>query len=319
MSKATQPGLDTASPTIRAPVTVIAGRSRSRLNGDIPRAQGDVMPLADGLSLSWAHVHVDEPLQIERPVPTGILLSVTLAGEMHTRSNDGRWTMRNLAGHANLASISEPHPLRSNFAAGRDFTAVSLLLPPACFDNDVPGSLGTDLLARMPDPRTGTPLATPASRAVLSTAWQLLHPPHTGKLATLYRQSRGIDLLFGLLNTFSVQSAAPEPLHGSLIERLHHAREILDARLDDPPSLDELARAIGTNVRALKQGFKACFGDTVFGYVLEQRMQLARRLLEQGGMSVALVAQRVGYGASSNFTTAFRRRFGMPPSALMRR
>lgn len=320
MPKAIQPDLDMPPPITRAPVTVIPGRSRSRLNDGMPHAQGDVMPLLDGLSLSWVRAHVDEPLQIERPVPTGVLLSVTLAGEMHTRSSDGRWTMRNLAGHANLASMPEPQPLRSDFAVGGDFAAVSLLIPPAWFEDDAPVSLGADMQASMLSiPRAGTPVATPPSRAVLATAWQLLHPPHTGKLAALYRQSRGIDLLFGLLNTFSVQPAAPEPLRGGLIERLHHAREILDAQLDDPPSLDELARAIGTNVRALKQGFKACFGNTVFGYVLEQRMQLARRLLEQGGMSVALVAQQVGYGASSNFTTAFRRRFGMPPSAMMHR
>lgn len=320
MLKATHPGLDTPPPTSRVAVTAIPQGNSSRMNGSMPRAKGDIMALAEGLNLSWAQVHTEDPLRIERQVPTGILMSVTLAGEMHTQSRDGRWTMRNQAGHANLALMQEPQPLRSDFPAGGNFAAVSLLLPFDWLDDSGSISLGvrapTSTLGIL---RTGAPFATRPTRALLATAWQLLHPPHTGKLAALYRQSRGIDLLFGLLDTFSTQPASPVPIRGTLIERLHHAREILDARLDDPPSLDELARAIGTNVRALKQGFKACFGVTVFGYVFEQRMQLARRLLESEGVSVALVAQQVGYGASSNFATAFRRRFGLPPSAMTRR
>lgn len=321
MLKAAHPGLDTPSPATRVAVTAIPQGHRGRMNGSMQRAQGDIMALAEGLDLSWARVHTEDPLRIERQVPTGILMSVTLAGEMHTQSRDGRWSMRNHAGHANLASMQEPQPLRSDFSAGGDFAAVSLLLPSDWFDdNDGPMSLGVRVPAvALGLLRTGAPFAARPTRAVLATAWQLLHPPHAGKLAALYRQSRGIDLLFGLLDTFSAQPAPPVPIRGALVERLHHAREILDARLDDPPSLDELARAIGTNVRALKQGFKACFGVTVFGYVFEQRMQLARRLLESEGVSVALVAQQVGYGASSNFATAFRRRFGLPPSAMTRR
>lgn len=247
-------------------------------------------------------------------------MGVTLAGEMHTQSHDGRWTMRNQAGHANLASMQEVQPLSSDLSAGGNFAAVSLLLPSDWFDDGGSISLGVHAPTSMLDIlRTGAPFATRPTRALLAIAWQLLHPPHTGKLAALYRQSRGIDLLFGLLDTFSTQPASPVPIRGALIERLHHAREILDARLDDPPSLDELARTLGTNVRALKQGFKACFGTTVFGHVFEQRMQLARRLLESECVSVAVVAQQVGYGASSNFATAFRRRFGVPPSAMTRR
>lgn len=278
------------------------------------------MPLADGLSLSWVRLHVAEPLQIERPVPTGILLGVTLAGEMRTASSDGSWAMRNLGGHANFASMPEPQPLHSEFSEKGAFIAVSLLIPPAWFNDGGPVSLGADAqVSTIFPPPTTTPLTAAPSRAVLASAWQLLHPPHPGKLAALYRQSRGIDLLFGLLDTFSPRPVVPAPLGGGLIERIHFAREILDKRLDDPPSLDELARTIGANVRALKQGFKACFGQTVFGYVFEQRMLLARQLLETEGMSIAFVAQQVGYGASSNFTTAFRRHFGMPPSALKRR
>jgi AraC family transcriptional regulator, transcriptional activator of the genes for pyochelin and ferripyochelin receptors len=46
-----------------------------------------------------------------------------------------------------------------------------------------------------------------------------------------------------------------------------------------PPSLLELSRQIGLNDYKLKLGFKQLFGNTVFGYVWEQRMQQARFLL----------------------------------------
>ena len=301
-------------------VTVTPQQRRGRNKTNTSTGHGDVIPLAEGLSLSWARLHVSEPLQIERPVPPGVLLGVTLAGEMHTQSNDGFWTMRNLGGHANFASMPESQPLRSDINMHGDFIAISLLIPSVWFAGTGPSSLGAgETLSQPRVPPTHAPLMATPSRTVLASAWQLLHPPHSGSLARLYQQSRGIDLLFGLLDTFSPKPVTPAPLVGKRIEQMYYAREILDKRLGDPPSIDELARVIGTNVRTLKQGFKACFGETVFGYVFAQRMALARRLLETEGVGISLVAQQVGYGCASNFTTAFRRHFGIPPSAMRRR
>lgn len=89
----------------------------------------------------------------------------------------------------------------------------------------------------------------------------------------------------------------------------------LRQRLNDPPSLPELARLAGTNVNKLTTGFRQLFGCSVYEFVRAQRLDLAYRLIAAGHGSVAQAAQACGY-TDSHFTKVFRQRFGVAPSAL---
>jgi AraC-like DNA-binding protein len=100
------------------------------------------------------------------------------------------------------------------------------------------------------------------------------------------------------------------------IERLHFIRDTLTAQFDKPWSITSLAREAGLNQMKLKAGFKALFGTTLFGYLLEIRMQEARRLLLQEKLYVGEVAERMGYQHPHHFTKAFRKKFGILPSEL---
>lgn len=94
---------------------------------------------------------------------------------------------------------------------------------------------------------------------------------------------------------------------------VRHACERLAAELRNPPSVAELAHGVGTNERRLGELFREHLGTTVFGYLREQRLQLAARLLEQTTMPVQEMATHLGYSNSSNFIAAFRERFGCSP------
>lgn len=95
------------------------------------------------------------------------------------------------------------------------------------------------------------------------------------------------------------------------------ARAILLQELHDPPSLQDLARRIGTNQLKLKRLFHRHFNNTPYGLLLEIRMRHAYRLLESGH-SVGAAAAAVGYQHASNFSTAFARYFGIPPRQVGR-
>jgi AraC family transcriptional activator of pyochelin receptor len=144
--------------------------------------------------------------------------------------------------------------------------------------------------------------------------------PYTGQLRRIYLEGKALELL-SLYLAASGQAATP----GSLamrpddVARLTRARDVLAARMEDPPSLVGLARQVGLNDFKLKQGFKQLFGTTAFGYLHRLRMERARALLEQREMSVTQVATSVGYANVSHFAAAFRRRFGMPPRSFLAR
>lgn len=91
------------------------------------------------------------------------------------------------------------------------------------------------------------------------------------------------------------------------------AMAILQRDLASPPSLQELAHQVGTNEKRLTELFRAATGLPVFTWLREERVLLACRLLADSELDIQQIADLVGYGSASNFTTMFRERMGVTP------
>ncbi len=97
------------------------------------------------------------------------------------------------------------------------------------------------------------------------------------------------------------------------IRRIKRAKEIIIEHMAEPPSLVELSKEIGLPLKKLKEGFKQIYGDTVYGYLLDHKMELARKLLESGKYNVNEVGLKVGYSTSSHFISSFKKKYGTTP------
>lgn len=95
--------------------------------------------------------------------------------------------------------------------------------------------------------------------------------------------------------------------------KIRKAKEIIIAKMAEPPSLHELANEIGLNIKKLKEGFKQIYGDTVFSFLFDYKMEHARKLLESNQYNVNEVGLRVGYSTASHFIAAFKKKFGTTP------
>jgi len=134
-----------------------------------------------------------------------------------------------------------------------------------------------------------------------------------GATRQLHLEAKGLELLAAWMDHLDEESRATKlSAHDS--ERLECARRLLVARMNEPPSLPELARLAGLNEAKLKAGFRMQFGTTVFGYLRRERLDRALGLLRSGTYSVTEVALRVGYANPSKFAAAFRSQFGVSPS-----
>lgn len=91
------------------------------------------------------------------------------------------------------------------------------------------------------------------------------------------------------------------------------ARRILTMRYANPPTVRELANELGTNKTKLNQLFKQATGVTLQAYCSQQRIERAQSLLMEGKLSLAMIAEAVGYQHQSSFTAAFRNAVGMCP------
>ena len=95
--------------------------------------------------------------------------------------------------------------------------------------------------------------------------------------------------------------------------KIRKAKEIIISRMAEPPSLQELANEIGLNLKKLKEGFKQIYGDTVYSFLFDYKMEYARKLLETNQYNVNEVGIQVGYSTASHFIAAFRKKFGTTP------
>ena len=89
---------------------------------------------------------------------------------------------------------------------------------------------------------------------------------------------------------------------------------LMEDHLADPLSLDQLARLAGVGVRHLNRLFQEKLGRSTMEVYRDIRLDKANSLLRQSTLSATEVALATGFGSSSHFSLAFRRRFGMTPS-----
>ena len=78
-----------------------------------------------------------------------------------------------------------------------------------------------------------------------------------------------------------------------------------------------LSRKVAINECYLKKGFKEIFGTTIFDFYQGQRMEHAKYLLYDKGLSVTEVSMLLGYSSISHFSTAFKKHTGIKPCELL--
>jgi AraC family transcriptional regulator len=152
----------------------------------------------------------------------------------------------------------------------------------------------------------------------------LLNHSFTGSLENIYSNAQSqMLLLYSLecmlgekeLEGFQCKFLANEADR----EKIVKAREVLLQHIGEPLTIKELSRKVAINECYLKKGFKEMFGATIFDFYQSQRMEHARYLLYEKGLSVTEVSVMLGYSSISHFSTAFKKHTGLKPCELLLR
>lgn len=99
-------------------------------------------------------------------------------------------------------------------------------------------------------------------------------------------------------------------------ERISFARDYLLQHYDVPPTLNELSLIAGMNEFKLKNAFREVYGNTVFAYLTDYKMELAKRELAAGAKTASELAYDLGYSSLQHFSKVFKKKFGFPPAAF---
>jgi AraC family transcriptional regulator len=92
----------------------------------------------------------------------------------------------------------------------------------------------------------------------------------------------------------------------------------VDENLDQPLTVDILCRQAGVSSSHLRTWFKAAMGVTVHRYVLQRRLEHARRLLLQGDRKLSDIALEAGFSHQSHLAKWMRIELGYSPGELRR-
>lgn len=98
--------------------------------------------------------------------------------------------------------------------------------------------------------------------------------------------------------------------HVEIIRDIH---EQLTRCISERVTIEELAKQYLINPTTLKNAFKAVYGNSIAAHMREHRMEEAAKLLRETDLSVADIADRVGYDSQSKFTAAFKAYYQMLP------
>ena len=96
---------------------------------------------------------------------------------------------------------------------------------------------------------------------------------------------------------------------------LLRAKDLVDARYDDPLDVPALARAARLSPAHFSREFRRAFGETPHQYLLTRRLERAAALLRNTDRSVAEICFDIGLRSVGSFTTSFGRTFGLSPTA----
>ena len=94
---------------------------------------------------------------------------------------------------------------------------------------------------------------------------------------------------------------------------VRRALEYIRTHLDKPFGLAQIADGIGSSRATIARLFEQEFGHPVGAEILRQRLTLAKRLLNDGTLSISEIALRVGFCNPAYFTNTFRRATGVTP------
>ncbi|MDG9715461.1 helix-turn-helix domain-containing protein [Streptomyces sp. DH24] len=89
-------------------------------------------------------------------------------------------------------------------------------------------------------------------------------------------------------------------------------------RLDQPLTVEDLARRARMSSRNLGRHFRAATGTTPLRWLLDQRIRRAQELLENTDSSVDAIARATGMGTATTLRRHFNRTVGVPPDAYRR-
>ncbi len=149
----------------------------------------------------------------------------------------------------------------------------------------------------------------PVVEALADRVWETAS--ETNPLSELVCEQGALTIASLVLERFL---GAPRARHVALPTwRLNRAIELLAADLAEPPSIKDLAKAVGLSSSHFSRAFSASTGCSPHDWLSRRRVERAKVLLENSSRSITDIAFELGYASPNHFASRFRQFTGTSP------
>ena len=150
--------------------------------------------------------------------------------------------------------------------------------------------------------------------AVILVLKQMLDGDRNNAMQDLYLKGKAYELLslyFGKRE--DATGACPFLDSEENVDKIKRAKQLVIVNMAEPPTLQEIADEVGLSVSKLKDGFKHIYGESIFNFLFDYKMEYARKQLVSRNYNVAEISHQIGYSTPSHFIHAFKKKYGTTP------
>ncbi|MGV6846639.1 MAG: helix-turn-helix domain-containing protein [Lutibacter sp.] len=144
---------------------------------------------------------------------------------------------------------------------------------------------------------------------------QIVSKNMDSKLKPIYIKGKIYELLsiFFENDTLNESESCPYIANEDTLLKLKKVKEIVLNNMNNPPSLIELSKMVGLNIKKLKSDFKEIYGAPVFTFLINHKLELAKKMILENKYNINEISSKLGYSSSSHFIAAFKKKFGITP------
>lgn len=129
-------------------------------------------------------------------------------------------------------------------------------------------------------------------------------------------RARSFDIYFAALNDIAGLTIQAITVRSRKQLAIDEVATYLEETLDHHHTLDDLLHRFGITERNLQDGFKQKYGKTVFTFLTQRRMELAKKMLLDPSRTTKGIATALGYRDVQNFTIAYKRYYNQVPTDM---
>ncbi len=291
----------------------------SSIHNDAGKNLSEILELYPGIELSFLSASGKDAFHVcHAPLPQMMEINYCISGRVGWNMGNGNRIYLgpgdfslNTMDVCGDSAITVPNGSYEGLAIYIDLEQLTAQPPAPLADANITGELLREKYCK-----EGVCTALAGNEAVRQIFEALYRSPK--EMWLTYQKIKVLELLLVLSQMEISREKHLTKYRAEQVEIIRQIHDQLTNNLEQRFSIESLSRQYLMNPTTLKNMFKAVYGTSIAAHIREHRMAYAARLLQSSDLSIAGIAQKVGYDSQSRFSSVFREQYHMLPKEYRR-